>query len=154
MAGPVLGVDGAVGDLRIEPEAVALLAMVERPFERRRRGLAAAPAPAPAPAPAAALGLVVIVLGVLVLVGLVLLGRGGLGLELGGDQRVVLRAQVDLVVEVDAGRALGRLTLGRQFVLALERSDLRGRRLELMSDPGVGPSLADPGADLVEMRAQ
>src|SRR5436190_10992924 len=159
VAGPVLCVDRAVGDLGIEPQPIPLLAVVERALERRRRQLRSGPASATPAAPAAALGLVLLVglgLGfrlVLVLLEL-LLGPRGLGLELGGDQGVVLGAQVDLVVEVDGGRALGRVALRRQVVLALEGGDLGGRHLELVGDPRVGPALADPGADLVQMGAQ
>jgi hypothetical protein len=115
---PVLGVHGVVGDGRVEPQPVALLAVVERALERS--AVAAGGAAATATAPAAALGLLVGVgvgvgLGavgtvgvVLVAGGLGLLGLRGLGgVELGGDERVVLGAQVDLVVEV---RAVGRST--------------------------------------------
>ena len=92
------------------------------------------------------------------LVGLlaVVLGLGlRLGLELGRDEGIVLGAQVDLVVEIEAGadRRLGRLAL-RKIVLALELLDLLDGHLQLMSDPGVGAPLADPAADLVEMRTQ
>jgi carbon storage regulator len=82
------------------------------------------------------------------------LARGLGGLDLGRDERVVLGAQVDLVVEVDAG-SITVLGVGRQqLVLALEGLDLLDRRLELMGDPGVGTALADPAADLVEVWAQ
>ena len=57
--------------------------------------------------------------------GLLLGAAGLLGLELGGDQRVVLGAQVDLVVEVDGAVRL-RL-VGLELVLALERGDLLRR---------------------------
>jgi hypothetical protein len=66
----VLRVDRVVLDRRIEPEAVALLAVVERALELR--GLAPPPAAAAAPAPAPA-GLVLVLQLVLVfLVGLLL----------------------------------------------------------------------------------
>src|SRR5215208_230833 len=133
MTGPVLCVDRAVGDLRIEPEAVALLAVVERPLVGRLApGRAGAPA-APAAAPATALGPVLLLVGLFVLV--VLVGARGLCLELRSDQRVVLGAQVDLIVEVDPGDALRRLALRRKLVLALEGRDLGRRHLELMRDP-------------------
>ena len=57
----MLGVDGIVLDRGVEPEAVALVAVVEGALERLL--LAAGPAPAAAPAAAAALGLVVVVVG-------------------------------------------------------------------------------------------
>src|SRR6476660_3907553 len=47
VAGPVLGIDGVVDDRRVEPQAVALLAVVERGL------VGAGPAPPPAAAPAA-----------------------------------------------------------------------------------------------------
>ena len=53
VAGPVLGVDRVVLDRRVEPQAVALLAVVEGALERRgvaRAGAPAAPATAAAPA--------------------------------------------------------------------------------------------------------
>jgi hypothetical protein len=74
-------------------------------------------------------------------------------LELGGDGRVVLGAQVDLVVEVEPG-GLRRLPVGEQLVLALERLDVLDGHLELVGDPRVGPALPDPAADLVEVRSQ
>ena len=73
--------------------AAAAAAATPRRPRRRRRGSSLV----------VAVGLAL--LGVVVaLGGLLLLGGAGLGgLELGGDQRVVLGAQVDLVVEVAAG---------------------------------------------------
>ena len=90
--------------------------------------------------------------------GLLLGARRLGGFELGGDERVVLGAQVDLVVEVAAAgagsqRAVG-LAVRHEVVLLLERLDLLDGDLELMSDPGVGPTLADPAADLVEVWSQ
>src|SRR4051812_35656504 len=159
LAGPVLGVHRIVRDGRVEPQPVALLAVVERALERPRRP-GRAPA-APTAAAAAALGTVLVLVLVLVLVALVLGGllvllgaAGGLGLELGGDQRVVLRAQIDLVVEVDPHRGAVAVALGGELVLALERLDLLDRHLELVRDPRVRPALANPGADLVEVGAE
>jgi carbon storage regulator len=39
-------------------------------------------------------------------------------------------------------------------VLALERPDVPDGNLELVGDPGVGPALAHPGADLVQLGLQ
>src|SRR4051794_15874175 len=130
---PVLGVHGVVLHGRVEPQPVALLAVVERRLQGTgRAGAARGAAPAAArPAPAAAraarargrlvlLGLA----GVLVLVlGLIGggLGRRGGGLELGGDQGVVLGAEVDLLVALVAVRA------ALEVVLALEGLDLLNR---------------------------
>jgi hypothetical protein len=85
--------------------------------------------------------------------GLGLLGAGGLGgVELGGDEGLVLGAQVDLVVEVGA---VGRLDVALlETLLTLERADLLHGHLELVRDPRIGASLANPGADLVEVWAE
>jgi hypothetical protein len=150
----VLGVDAVVGDRRVQPQAVALVAVVEGRLVGR--GLLDARAAAPAAATAAALGRLVVAVALVLLLGLGLglLGpAGGLGLELGGDQRVILGAQVDLVVEVDAGR-LGRLAVGQEVVLLLEGFDLLDGDLQLVGDPGVCAPLAHPGPDLVQMRAE
>jgi carbon storage regulator len=39
-------------------------------------------------------------------------------------------------------------------VLAAEFAELRGRDIELVRDPRIGAPLADPGPDLVQLRAQ
>src|SRR5690348_3242091 len=57
VTGPVLGVDRVVLHGRVEPQPVALLAVVERAFERARAGRPAARASA-APARTLGLGLV------------------------------------------------------------------------------------------------
>ncbi len=117
VTGPVLGVDRVVLDRGVEPQSVALLAVIERALERTRlpapeRDAAhAAPATAATAACARLRRVLVLVVGVAAfglplgrfLLGLRLrlgaraLGGGFGGLELGGDQRVVLGAQVDLV---------------------------------------------------------
>ncbi len=106
----MLGVDGVVLHGGVEPQAVALLAVVEgalerlaacalagaaprprpprRPRRRRRLGLSS-PSPSASASSSLAVGLVGLVL--LVVVGL------ELGLELGGHERVVLGAQVRLL---------------------------------------------------------
>jgi hypothetical protein len=89
--------------------------------------------------------------------GLLRLAHGALGLgllQLGRDELVVLRAQVDLVVEVGRGAVALDRGVRRELVLALERVDLLDGHLELVGDPGIRPALLDPGADLVEMWAQ
>ena len=80
--------------------------------------------------------------------GLGALGLDFGGLELGGDQRVVLGAQVDLVGIIGRGRRLGGVLLD-EIVLALELFDVAHADLQLMRDPGVGTTLSYPGADLV-----
>src|SRR5262249_53546565 len=140
-----------------------LLAVVERALEHR--GLAAPPAAAPsatpaAPAPPAARGILVALVALVVLVVLVLvrLGLGGrrlgLPLDLRRDQPVVLRPEIDLVIEVRARRTVDGFTLRRQVVFALEGIDLLHGHLELVGDPCVGPTLAHPGTDLVQVRAK
>ena len=74
--------------------------------------------------------------------------------ELGRDEGVVLGAQVDLLLEVGADRALGGVLLADQVVLALELLDVANADVELVRDPCVGAALPHPGADLVEVRAQ
>ena len=76
------------------------------------------------------------------------LGFGGV--ELGGDQRIVLGAQVDLIVEVAPGTGAVNVVAGLQVLLALEGLDLLNGYLELVRDPRVGASLTDPGADTVQ----
>src|SRR4051812_8932615 len=149
----MLGVEGVLLDRGVEPEAVAvLLAVVERRLE-----LFAPSAPTAAATTAtatttgsgarAALGtllallvLVTLVLGLLRLLGL--LGLGG-GLDL----------RFDLVTQVDFAGA-GALVVGREVVLLAELAQLGRADLQLVGDPGIGPALVDPGADLVELRLQ
>src|SRR3954464_15588522 len=170
MSGPVLGVDRVVLDGGIQPQAVALLAMVERALERPGR---CALASAGAARTRAALGLLLRLglglgirlgclglggfarglLGSALLLGLALLFAASLfGLELGSDRGVVFGAQVDLLIGRRAV-ALG-VALGFQAVLALEGLDLLDRDLELVRDPRVGPTLAHPPANLVKLRTQ
>src|SRR6185437_8039514 len=82
-------------------------------------------------------------------------GRLGLGrLKLGGDQRVVFGAEVNLIVKV--GKRSGGLCLaaGFQPLLTLKRLDLLDGDLELMGDPGVRASLTHPRADSVQFGSQ
>ena len=102
VAGPVLGVDGVVLDGGVEPQPVALLAVVEGALERPRAGRGAGRARRGARGAGGAWLVVVVVvvvrLGVVLVVGFVLLVVGlGLGLEGRGHERVVLGAQVQLV---------------------------------------------------------
>ena len=104
----MLGVDRVVDDGRVEPQPVALLAVIECSLERRAGAAGLSPAAAAAAAPLRRRRLGLLALGIE-------LGRRGarsaasasaaslarlLGsLELGRDLRVVLGAQIDLVVE-------------------------------------------------------
>src|SRR5271165_3066866 len=69
------------------------------------------------------------------------------GLELGGDQS-------DLLGVAGAARAVGRLLVADELVLALELLDVAHANFELVCDPGVGAALANPGANLVEVWTQ
>ena len=98
-----------------------------------------------------------ILVGLLVLVARELPGTLGFslgGFELGGDQGVILGAQVDLLRVVAGRGALGVLLVADELVLALELLDVANADLELMGDPGIRPALAHPGADLVQMGAK
>ena len=94
--------------------------------------------------------IVLVVLFVVVLVGLLSSG----GVELGRDQRVVLGAQVDVIVVLGRGRGAVGLVAGLELLVALEGLDLLHCHFELVGDPRVGPPLADPGADAVELRSE
>ena len=169
MAGPVLGVDRVVLNGRVQPQAVALLAVVEGALQGNAARGGASPAASSAPAATACrrLRLVLISLGLILLHAplgpfgaLALRRRLGLGafalglqrgrLELCGDQGVVLGAEIDLIVEVARARTRRGL-LASQVVLALELLDLLHGDFELVGDPSVGTTLAYPGADLVEL---
>src|SRR6188472_422494 len=104
VTGPVLGVDRVVLDGGVEPQPVALLAVVEGALQ----GAGAAPAAAPSAAPAAAAARLVVV-------------RLLLGLERRGDEGVVLGAQVKLLDTDDRGAALVGVSgpVGHELVLAL-----------------------------------
>src|SRR5437763_537792 len=150
MAGPVLGVGGIVRDGGVEPQAVALLAVVEGALERARAGPAAT-APATPPAAPAAPGLA---LAVLALVGLILCGLlVRLGVERGRHERVILSAEVILqTAELRVPVPVPVAGLRRsQVVLALEGHELAHAHIELMRDPGVRSALANPRPDLVEL---
>ena len=103
MPGPVLGVDRIVLDGGVEPQAVALVTMVEGRLERVGGALAAAASPAAAASATAPSRLIRLVLVVLVGLGLRLgfgLGSFGGSIELGGDQGIILGPQVDLIIEI------------------------------------------------------
>src|SRR4051794_29573564 len=155
MAGPVLGVGGVVGAGGIEPQAVALLAVVERALEDVL-GATAPAATAAAPAPPLGRGPVLVVVVVVPVVLVVVLGRTrSVGFELGGDESVVLGPQINLVVEVQARSVDGlRSVPVVELVLALELLYLLDGDLQLVGDPRIRAALADPATDLVEMRTQ
>src|SRR4051812_6921283 len=164
VARPVLGVDRVVLDGGVEPQAVALLAVVERALQgaaARAGGAPAAATPTAAATTTARAAAVVLVVLVGLRVVLVLAGLGGgrsglgrlglLGLQLGGDEGVVLGAKVDLVVEIDDRSRGLALALRGEFVPAFERLDLLYGHLKLVGDPGIRSALPNPATNLVEM---
>src|SRR4051794_1709807 len=125
--------------------------MVEGALKRLARAATAGAAPAPTAAAAAALRLV-LVLGRLILDLLL-----GLGVERGRHERVVLCAQVRLLLDARSERVARRLLellRGHQLVLALEGVDVAHAHLELMRDPGVRSALMNPSTDLVQLRLE
>jgi hypothetical protein len=149
MSCPVLGVHGIVLDGGVEPQPVALLAVVEGRLQRTAGAAPATTSAATTTAAATAGGLVALVV--------VLLGLGALrrsGVELGGDQRVVLGAQIDFAVEIGCGPSGVGFICGLELLVALERLDLLDGDLQLMSDPRVRASLTDPRAYTVEFRSE
>ena len=64
-------------------------------------------------------------------------------------------AEIQLLVDGSPDEALVAVSggvVGNQFVLALERADVPDGHVQLVGDPGVGAPLADPGANLIELR--
>jgi hypothetical protein len=70
------------------------------------------------------------------------LGLGFGCFQLGGDQRIVLGAQVDLVRIVAYGGSVRGLLLADQLVLVLELLDVLDAHPKLVGDPRVGSTLA------------
>ena len=70
--------------------------------------------------------------------------------RLGGNEGVVLGAQIQLVVEAGSPVVAGA-TVGGQRMLLLERLDVLHGHVQLVGDPRVGPALPDPAADLIEL---
>ena len=162
----MLGVHGIVLHGGVQPEAVALFAVVEGALERTRRPGAATRTSTAAPGRA---------LGFLLVLGLGgggsnsgcgLLFRGlarglfggtrlffglarGFGFELGGDLRVVFRAQVHLF-----GGGAVLFEVGLEALLALEGLDLLDGDFQLVRNPRIGATLSHPPADLVKLRTQ
>ena len=160
VAGPVLGVDGVVLDGGIEPQPVALLAVVERALERTGGACAARPrgsracawasAPRPPPPrrrprprrPCARPP-----------------RRPWPPPRRGGPPPPRARRRSPRRPR-RAGRPprrrrpRRRLAVGLQAVLALERLDLLDGDLELVGDPRVGATLSHPSTDLVKLRTQ
>ena len=152
----MLGVDRVVLNGGVEPQSVALLAVIEGALDRTGFACAASATAATAAASfGAGLGVLVLVGPVAVLGGLCAssLGLGFCRFELGGDKSVILGAEIDLLGVVPGGGVRTGLLAG-QVVLALELLDVADADLELVGDPGVGPTLAHPGADLIQVRTQ
>src|SRR5262249_48370062 len=81
--------------------------------------------------------------------GLLLGATSGLFFELGGDQRVVFRAPINLL---DDGSVF--LAVGLEALLALEGLNLLDGHFQLVRYPRVGATLSHPPADLVKLRTQ
>ena len=127
----MLGVDRIVLDRRVQPQAVAILAVVERALQRAPAAArASAPTASASPAPAGPHGRLV-----LILVPLALLALGLLFgcLQLRSDERVVLGSEIDFVGVVGGDGALGGFAVANQLVLALELLDVTDGDLELVS---------------------
>src|SRR4051812_5972645 len=143
VAGPVLGVDGVVLDGGVEPQPVALLAVVEGALEPASPALAAPAAPASPPAPSLSALVLVAARGVVLafLRGRVRFRRLVLlGVKRGGHERVVLGAQIGLA----AGGVITVAGVRSEVVLALEAPDVRHRDVQLVRDPRVRTPLAHP----------
>ena len=160
VARPVLGVHGVVLDGGVEPQPVALLAVVERPLERagapcarrgrgpaRVRAWASRPAPRPPrrPPPRRPCARPP--------------RRPWPPPRRGGPPRP--RARRRSLASSSARRSTSSvaapsagLAVGLQAVLALERLDLLDGHLELVGDPRVGATLSHPPSDLVKLRTQ
>ena len=160
VARPVLGVDGVVLDGGVEPQAVALLAVVEGALERPG-ALAAAPRRR---RPRRRFG--------------ARRASPRLVLVLGPRPRLAASSATFASSSAAApprprarrrwrrrprraGRPLRRsapsalaLAVGLELVLALERLDLLDGHLELVRDPGVGAALAHPPANLIQLGTQ
>src|SRR6202167_1266655 len=155
VSGPVLGIDRVVLDGGVQPQAVALLAVVEGALQRTPAATrACAPAAAASPAPAGASGRLVLLSIIFHGLRLLALGLHFGRLQLGGDQRVVLGPEIDFVGVVAREDSIGGLGVADELVLAPELLDVTDGDLELVGNPGVGTALPYPRADLVQVRAQ
>ena len=159
VAGPVLGVDGVVLDGGVEPQAVALVAVVEGALERlllaaagrvrracrgggawacRRRpsssesdsesdssssGSSSAAASCSASSAAAT----------------------------SASSSARRSSSSEPAAPAKPSSPLPAASSAHQLVLALEAADVADRHLELVRDPSVGASLADPGPDLIQL---
>ena len=156
VAGPVLGVDRVVLDGGVEPQAVALVAMVEGGLERagglaRARGRRPPRRPrrrgAGFSSPSSSLSSSSVD------------ASGCLGLA-GPRPPRARRRSARRPRPGDRSRRRSRRprptaspsVAAAEAVLAPERLDLLNRHLELVSDPRVGSPLANPGANPVELR--
>jgi hypothetical protein len=78
----------------------------------------------------------------------------GLGVERGGDERIVLGAEV-LLSPPKRGVSVAFSGLRRgELVLAFEGGEVADAHLELVRDPRIGAALTDPGSDLVQLGLQ
>ena len=158
VARPVLCVDRAVGHRRVEPQAVALLAVVERSLECGRRSLATRCRSGGRGRPGA---------------------RGGAwacprprrprssassspdssARAASASSSAAISASSSARRSISSSKSTPAAPSGASPSGASSFSRLKAAiwfdgHLELVGDPGVGPALADPGPDLIEMWAQ
>ena len=148
VAGPVLGVDRVVLDGRVEPQAVALIAVVEGRLERARRTCAVRRPLRPPRRPRRR--------------------RAGRSSSSSSDSSsssgrsasaasssAAISASSSARRSISSSKSTARPALGvgagLETLLALEGLNLLDGDLELVRDPGVGSALAHPGADAIEL---
>ena len=169
VAGPVLGVDGVVLDGGVEPQPVALLAVVERALERAGRALAPAAArpgagalglprrpPSPPPRPRPARSSAASASAALRAASSAALASSSARRTSSASSSAAIAASSSARRSTSSAAAPSApdLAVGLQAVLALERLDLLDGHLELVGDPGVGATLSHPPTDLVKLRTQ
>ncbi len=164
---PVLGVDRVVLDGGIEPQAVALLAVVERALERAVGGGAAARAAAAAAGGRLGFSSSCVVLPASAARRVSPRPRPPCARpprRRGRSSSALRAASSSSSAAICASSSARRSTsssgapvvvgVGLQALLALERLDLLDGHFELVRDPRVGATLSHPPADLVKLRTQ
>ena len=164
LTGPVLRIDRVVLDGWVEPQSVALLAVVERPLEGT--GVAVCCAAAAAATTAAAAfrvascwsGITRVRVRVLVLLrsGASAFRRSASSSAASSSAAISASssARRSISSKSDGAGACGGVLVAGKIVLALELLDVLHADFELVCDPGVGTALPYPDTDLVQMWAQ
>ncbi len=181
VAGPVLGVDRVVLDGGVQPQAVALLAVLEGAFQgsgaarggarrprpprrlRRRAGVSASSSSssassssAPRSARSARSRSACLGLCAFALRAASASARSRSASRAAASSSAAISASSSARRSISSGKSCAGdarrgILVADQLVLALELLDLLHRDFELMGDPRVGATLAHPGADLVEL---